>query len=47
MAHYYGNRSFAYLKKELYGLALADANKAIELDSTYVKVIKFIFIFLI
>ena len=41
MAHYYGNRSFAYLKKELYGLALADANKAIELDPTYVKVLNF------
>lgn len=27
----------AYLKKELYGLALADANKALELDANYVK----------
>lgn len=34
---FFSNRSMAYLKKELYGLALADANKSIELDSTYVK----------
>lgn len=27
----------AYLKRELYGLALNDANKAIELDPNYVK----------
>lgn len=27
----------AYLKKELYGLALSDADKAIELDPNYVK----------
>ena len=33
-----GNRSFAYLKVELYGLALADASRAIELDPTFTKV---------
>ena len=35
---YYGNRSFAYLKTECFGYALADATKALELDKTYVKV---------
>lgn len=35
---YFGNRSFAYLKTELYGSALADATKAIELDRNYAKV---------
>jgi len=38
VASYYGNRSFAYIKTECYGYGLADANKALELDSTYVKV---------
>lgn len=38
MAAYYGNRSFAYIKTEFFGYALADANKALELDNTYVKV---------
>jgi serine/threonine-protein phosphatase 5 len=37
VAIYYGNRSFAYLKTECFGYALADASKAIELDKTYVK----------
>lgn len=37
-ASYYGNRSFAYIKTECYGYGLADANKALELDRTYVKV---------
>ena len=37
VATYYGNRSFAYLKTELYGLAIEDASKAIELDKFYVK----------
>jgi hypothetical protein len=37
-ASYYGNRSFAYIKTECYGYGLADANKALELDQTYVKV---------
>ena len=36
---YYGNRSFAYIKTECFGYGLADANKALELDKTYVKVI--------
>lgn len=36
-AAYYGNRSFAYLKLELYGYALSDASKAIELDKNYIK----------
>ena len=35
---YYGNRSFCYVKTEYYGYALEDANKAIELDKTYIKV---------
>ena len=35
---YYGNRSFAHIKLENYGYALTDANKALELDGTYVKV---------
>lgn len=34
---YYANRSFAYLKIELFGCALDDASKAIELDRNYVK----------
>ena len=38
VATYYGNRSFAYLKTECFGFALADATKAIELDKSYVKV---------
>jgi len=38
IASYYGNRSFAYIKTECFGYGLADANKALELDKTYVKV---------
>lgn len=38
VAAYYGNRSFCYLKTELYGAALGDANIAIELDKKYIKV---------
>ena len=38
VAAYYGNRSFAYLKTECFGYALSDADKALELDKTYVKV---------
>jgi len=38
ISSYYGNRSFAYIKTECYGYGLADANKALELDKTYVKV---------
>ncbi|XP_043272772.1 serine/threonine-protein phosphatase 5 [Venturia canescens] len=37
VAVYYGNRSFAYLKTELFGYALSDASQAIELDRNYVK----------
>uniref|UniRef100_T1IV53 Serine/threonine-protein phosphatase 5 n=1 Tax=Strigamia maritima TaxID=126957 RepID=T1IV53_STRMM len=37
VAVYYGNRSFAYLKLECFGYALADATKAIELDRAYLK----------
>lgn len=37
VAVYYGNRSFAYLRTECFGYALADASKAIELDSGYIK----------
>ncbi|XP_017768496.1 PREDICTED: serine/threonine-protein phosphatase 5 [Nicrophorus vespilloides] len=36
-AIYYGNRSYAYLRTEFYGYALADASMAIELDKTYIK----------
>ena len=38
VAAYYGNRSFAYLKTECFGYGLIDANKALELDKTYIKV---------
>lgn len=38
LAPYYGNRSFAYLKQELFGCALSDATKALDLDKTYLKV---------
>ena len=38
VAAYYGNRSFAYLKMELYGYALEDATKALALDRNYIKV---------
>lgn len=34
---FYGNRSMAYLKKELYGSALQDANVAVRLDRNYSK----------
>lgn len=34
---YYGNRSFAYLKTECFGYAISDADKAIDLDKTYLK----------
>jgi tetratricopeptide (TPR) repeat protein len=37
-AVYYGNRSFCSIKLENYGDALTDANKALELDKTYIKV---------
>ena len=37
-AVYYGNRSFCNIKLENYGYALADANKALELDRKYIKV---------
>ena len=41
VAAYDGNRSFAYLKMECFGAALSDATKALELDKSYVKVMKF------
>lgn len=34
---YFGNRSISYLKLELFGSALEDANKSIELDKNYIK----------
>ncbi|TKR86676.1 hypothetical protein L596_011219 [Steinernema carpocapsae] len=34
---YYGNRSMAYLKKELYGSAVQDAESAVALDPNYIK----------
>ena len=37
-AVYYGNRSFCSVKLENFGDALADANKALELDKKYIKV---------
>ncbi|KAJ8045675.1 Serine/threonine-protein phosphatase 5 [Holothuria leucospilota] len=37
VAAYFGNRSFAYLKTECFGSALADASKALELDRAYIK----------
>lgn len=37
-AVYYANRAFAHIKLEEYGSAVADASKAIEVDSTYAKV---------
>ena len=33
----YANRSMAYIKMEQYGLAIADADKAVEIDPEYVK----------
>lgn len=36
-AIYYANRSFAYLRTECFGYALADATKAIDIDPSYVK----------
>lgn len=35
---YLSNRSFAHLRLEEFGAALADASKAIELDASYIKV---------
>ncbi|OWA51918.1 Serine/threonine-protein phosphatase 5 [Hypsibius exemplaris] len=37
VAAYYGNRSFAYLREEMFGSALEDATKAIKLDPRYLK----------
>ena len=37
VATYYANRAFAYIRTEAFGYAMADANKAIELDPTYLK----------
>jgi tetratricopeptide (TPR) repeat protein len=37
-AVYYGNRSFCSIKLENFGDALTDANKALEIDKTYIKV---------
>ncbi|CAG9860015.1 unnamed protein product [Phyllotreta striolata] len=37
VAVYYANRSFAYLKTECFGYALADASRSVELDKAYVK----------
>lgn len=38
LAAYYGNRSFAYIKTEMFGLALTDATMALQLDRSYIKV---------
>lgn len=37
-AVYFANRAFAHIKLEEYGSAVADASKAIEVDSSYAKV---------
>ena len=37
VAAYYGNRSISYLRTECFGYALIDANKALELDKSYLK----------
>ncbi|VDI09845.1 serine/threonine-protein phosphatase 5 [Mytilus galloprovincialis] len=37
LAAYYGNRSFAYIKTEMFGLALTDATMALQLDRSYIK----------
>ena len=37
-AVFFANRSLGNLKLEMYGLALDDASKAIELDRSYLKV---------
>lgn len=34
---YYSNRSMSYLKKELFGLALEDANTALKLNPSFIK----------
>ena len=36
-AIYYSNRAFANIKLENYGIAIHDANKALELDPTFIK----------
>lgn len=36
-AIYYSNRAFCNIKLENYGLAISDANKAIEIDKDYIK----------
>lgn len=37
VAAYYGNRCLAYIRIECFGYALQDANKALEVDNSYVK----------
>lgn len=37
VAVFYANRSMAYLKKELYGSALEDAETALRIDPNYIK----------
>lgn len=37
VAAYYGNRSITYLRTECFGYALNDADKALEIDKTYLK----------
>jgi serine/threonine-protein phosphatase 5 len=43
---YWSNRSFAHLKLENYGYAIRDADKALELDPSYLKVFEVIAHFL-
>ncbi|CAG8703526.1 5599_t:CDS:10, partial [Racocetra fulgida] len=40
VAQYYANRSFAHIKTEAYGFAVEDAERAVKVDPTYVKVAK-------
>ena len=44
MAAYYGNRSICNFRLECFGLALIDANKSIDLDKKYVKVIVILYL---
>ncbi|KAI0228765.1 Palmitoyl-protein thioesterase 1 [Massospora cicadina] len=37
---YYSNRAFAYTKVEAYGYAIKDAESAIELDSSFAKIVR-------
>ncbi|KAI8088396.1 hypothetical protein BDF21DRAFT_334731, partial [Thamnidium elegans] len=40
VASYYTNRAFCHLKLESYGYAIADSDKALEVDPNFTKVKK-------